>query len=170
MVLVKEDNRQSEQTFLVAVGVSSPNLEEISPATARDSGGLNDYDLAGARRGFVIFLFPPTNQRRQFFFFLSPDDVAEGTEGFLVFSTPLEGSITYTIPGPSSSVFRTVTVIIEDDDRKLCCDVFYSILYQIYCFYTYLNTILLLLLPLLLQLLPLLQLLLLLQLLHYYYY
>ena len=136
MALVKEDNRQSEQTFLVAVVVSSPNLVEISPATPRSSGGLNDYDIAGAPTGFLAIVFPPTLQSRQFFFFLNPDDVAEGTEGFLAFSSPNEGSITYTTPGPSSSVFRSVTVVIEDNDCKLCCDVFYCILYQIYWFYT----------------------------------
>ncbi len=136
VALVKEDNRQSEQTFLVAVTVNSPNLEEISPATARDDGGLNDYDIVGAPNGFLTILFPPSLQRRPYLFFLSPDDVAEGPEGFLALSSPNEGSITYTTPGQSSSVFRSATVVIEDDDRKHCCDVFYSIIYQIYCFYT----------------------------------
>ena len=69
VALVKEDNRQSEQTFLVAVTVSSPNLEEISPATARDGVRLNDYNIAGAPNGFLTLLFPPNLQRRPYVFF-----------------------------------------------------------------------------------------------------
>ena len=136
VTLVKENNRQSKQTFSVAVGISSPNLEDVSLATARVGGKLNDYDIAGAPNGFLTFLFPPTLQRTSYFFPLNPDDVAEGTEVFLALSTPIEGSITYMIAGLSSSIFRSVRVVIEDDDRKHCGDVFYCILYEIYCFYT----------------------------------
>ena len=122
VALVKEDNRVSEQTFHIAVSITDPILPNVSPATSESEAFLYDYMMAGAIDGLQTIIFEPHMERSQYTFFLNSDEIAERREGFVIFSLPNEGSITYTTPNMLSTVFRSTTIIIEDNDSKHCYD------------------------------------------------
>ena len=119
--LVKENNVSSEQTFLVAVQVTSsvPPGQNVRPATLD-----NDYHITSSGQTSVLFTFLPTEARINFFFTLFPDSFPEGDEAFRVSASPEDtqlrpdGSIeTYpTFLNPAILTSETF-VIIEDDDR-----------------------------------------------------
>ena len=116
--LAKENNVISEQTFFVAVQVSSsvPPGEMIQPATLDV-----DYRVTGLT--VVVLEFGPREQRINFQFTLFPDTLPEGTEAFLASSAPADmaglpdGRIV-----PVSTYLNPVAlsaesfVIIQDDD------------------------------------------------------
>ena len=126
VALVKEDNRLSEQTFFVAVGISDPTLPNVSPATSESEALGGDYQIPRANNGTPTIIFEPHMERSQYTFSLYSDEIAERREGFVIFSLPDEGSTTYTTPNLLSTVFRSTTIVIEDNDSELCCIEFYS--------------------------------------------
>ena len=127
VALVKEDNRVSEQTFHVAVGISDPTLPDVSPATSDSEAFGGDYMIPRSIDGIRIIIFEPHMERSQYTFFLYSDEIAERREGFLIFSGPNEGSTIYTTPNMLSALFRSTTIVIEDNDSELCCVEFYGL-------------------------------------------
>ena len=122
VALVKANNRSSEQTFTVAVFISDPTLPGINPATTGTTEALIDYTIeGGGSNGFRTLLFPPNAERIQYKISLYPDEIYEGSEGFLALSSPLEGSITYTPPNIMSGVYRSATIVIEENVSKCNC-------------------------------------------------
>lgn len=79
----------SEQTFHVDVEVSGslPPGSSLQPAILGD-----DYQISDTNGSSVTIVFPPSAQRVSFSFFLLPDDVSEGDEGFLASSAPSEST------------------------------------------------------------------------------
>ena len=118
--LAKENNVISEQTFFVAVQVSSsvPPGEMIQPATLDV-----DYRVTGLT--VVVLEFGPREQRINFQFTLFPDTLPEGTEAFLASSAPADMTQLpdgRTVPIPTFlnpiNLLAESFVIIEDDDRE----------------------------------------------------
>ena len=122
VALVKANNRSSEQTFTVAVFITDPNLPGINPATTGTTEALIDYTIeGGGSNGFRTLLFPPNAERIQYNFSLYPDEIHEGSEGFVALSSPFESSITYTQPNIMSGVYRSATIVIEENVSKCDC-------------------------------------------------
>ena len=119
--LAKENNVISEQTFLVAVQVSSsvPPGQSIQPAWL-------DADYRLSVSGTVVVLpFGPMVQRINFPFSLFSDTLPEGTEAFLASSAPADmAQLPDGTTVPVSTFLNPSTlsaesfVIIEDDDRE----------------------------------------------------
>ena len=147
VALVMEDNRVSEQTFFILFILNDPTESGVGPAEI----GLDYQPGAGRVRNFRM-LFPAFNKKIVFYFFLFADDIAEGIEGFLVYSTPSDRSVVYTTPNRLSTVYQSTTIFIEDDDCKHYCDMYCGfflqdillLYYYCYCCY-YLTAVLLLL-------------------------
>ena len=110
--MVKENNRLTEQRFDVRI-----NLGTIAGTISSATEG-KDYatDLI---YNTIVVPFLASQQNITLNLRLFPDDIAEGNEGFILTSSP-SGDIPYNLPSPGSVVFRTVTVVIRDDDRKWC--------------------------------------------------
>ena len=118
--LAKQDNGVSERTFRIVVNVNDPSLPTL-PASIRDGDNLNDYSVTQSGDFQTVELtFPPDQQRLSYDFTLYGDEIAEGNEGFVALATP-NGSITFTLPSASSTLFCSTTIIIEDNDCKYSC-------------------------------------------------
>ena len=133
VALVTEDNRVSEQTFIVLILLNDPTESGVGPATLR----LDYLPGAGSVR-YLRMLFSRFKKKIVFQFFLVPDDIAEGIEGFLLLSSPSNNSVVYMVPNMFSTVYQSTTIVIEDDDCKYCCDMYCGFFYRIY--YCYTNT------------------------------
>ena len=110
--MAKENNRTTEQTFDVRI-----NLGTIAGIISSATEG-EDY-ATDLNDGTTVRVFPASQQKQiALNLRLFPDNVAEGNEGFILTSTP-SGDIRYTFPTQLSSVYRTETVVIRDNDGKL---------------------------------------------------
>ena len=119
---MKASNRSSEQTFSVAVFISDPTLSGLNTATTRNTEVLIDYTIeGGGSSGFRTLIFPPNAERLQYNFLIYPDEIREGTEGFLALSSALESSITYTPPNNTSGIYRSAMIVIEENVSKYNC-------------------------------------------------
>ena len=118
VTLVREGNRQTEQTFAVSVVVSNPT-SSISPATLDILNPVNfDYSL-GNSGNIVTLLFQNFVQNITFNFFLHSDDFPEGTEGFLATSAPAVGEIFPRFgPPQTSTVFEATEILILQPGGK----------------------------------------------------
>lgn len=112
ILLIKEDNRVTEQTFVVAFVAEEPE-DGILPATLQQSTNQEegyDYSLGEPGVSSVAFVFPPNASSIPFFFALKGDNLTEGTEAFRV------------ILGPSARFRfgenRSTQVFIVDNDGK----------------------------------------------------
>ena len=109
--MVKEDNRTTEQRFDVRI-----NLGTIAGTISSATEG-EDYatDLTD---NTIVLAFLANQIKIALNLRLFPDNIAEGNEGFILTSTP-SGDIRYTFPTQLSSVYRSETVVIRDNDGKL---------------------------------------------------
>lgn len=117
VTLVKEGNRESEQTFGVVVTVSDPGgiLQAASIQASNES--IYDYRLF-IPSTFILLLFPSAVQSVTFSFFINADELPEGTEAFRASSTPFEGFATFQAP-ITDSAHQTTTIEILDNDCEL---------------------------------------------------
>lgn len=120
VVVIKDNNRTSEQTFQLVFQVSSSTPDSsIRPASLSErlpngSSLDNDYILSTPGRTSVVASILPSQQRIPFKFTLFPDDLPEATEAFQVSLSPRENT-------PAFSITLAETfVIIKDDDGKSC--------------------------------------------------
>ena len=132
IALVKEDNRKTEQTFHVAIGISDSILAGVIPATSESEAFLSGFMRAGAIDGLQTIIFEPYMEKEKYIFIITADEIVEGREGFVIFSLLIEGSTIYQTPNMLSTVFRSATGVIEDSDCKHWCDQFCGLVYQIY--------------------------------------
>lgn len=109
-VYLQKDNQTTEQTFDVQITLAP--ISRITTATRNE-----DYAPFFADDSVVNRIFP-NQDRIAIRFRLFPDIFAEGDEGFVLISSP-NGDPRYTLPSPTSSVFRMEEIVIRDDDRKL---------------------------------------------------
>ena len=118
--LIKENGVRTEQIFGVAVEVSDgvPAGVNCNPATF---GPFGDYLTGGG--GSLNTMFPPNRQRLNFEITLFPDEILEGTEGFVASSLRLDtaadetGTI-FPLPDYLPPTYASTTIYILDDDRK----------------------------------------------------
>ena len=116
--LIKENGVRTEQIFGIVIRVSDRVVAGVNPATFGVDGG--DYLTGG--NGSLTTFFPPNQQRLNFGITLFPDDIPEGTEGFLASSARLDISdfqgTTFPLPDYLSPTHASTTINILDDDRK----------------------------------------------------
>ena len=140
MLLIKEDNVLSEQTFLIEVSVQpwSYFATSILPAiqltqTSNERGNI-ERDFAFPNKSIHLNLqFLPSIQVLPVELTIYDDTIAEGPEGILLHTDIEDRSPSYRIPVYS---FSDTRVIIEDNDSK-----FHKIdclsIYQLPCRYHY---------------------------------
>ena len=118
VTLVKEGNRQTEQTFAVNIVVSDPT-SSTPPATLDIVDPVNfDYSL-GNSRDVVTLLFPNFVQNITFNFLLYNNDFPEGTEGFLATSAPAVGDEFPQFGLPqTNTVFEAAEILILQPGGK----------------------------------------------------
>ncbi len=118
--LEKQDGRQTEQTYVIVMGLNeiTPN-ENIIPATLSNGVVDEDYIVTNPNINLFVFDFLPNDQFLDFSFSLYPDNLAEGPEGFQVFSESSERPFdpVFTLPSPGV-LFPSTFIIISDDDCK----------------------------------------------------
>lgn len=115
--LVKQDDRQSEQTFSVLVIVDNP-LSPVLPATLQntDPSVEFDYTLGAPGQTASTYLFPPGFSNISFDFSLNGDDLTEGFEAFLASSESSPGFITsFQMP---TRAFADTQINIMDNDGE----------------------------------------------------
>ena len=109
--MVKENNQSTEQRFDVRINLGTI-AGIINSATEGEDYATDLIDNSIVRK------FLASQQKIAFNLRLFPDNVAEGNEGFILTSTP-SGDTRYTLPSQQSSVYRSETVVIIDNDGKL---------------------------------------------------
>ena len=132
VLLIKEDNRVSEQTFGVIITVSEP-ASSTRPATLEsDDFTISfDYTLTTVQNS-ILLEFPPDRQNLSFgnSFFLNYDDLPEGTEGFQASSTSASSSFypsfrsPVSVGSPRPRAYQTTEIQITDNDCK--SELFYN--------------------------------------------
>ena len=133
VTLIREDNRQTEQTFAVSISLSDSGAG-VRPATFQSSLANQltgfDYFLYGAPGITSITInFSPTNSGIIIPFTLLPDELPEGTEGFRLSIASL-GNPNFQLPveNPESDVpayTNTLIHILDNDSKSIhvthCC-------------------------------------------------
>ncbi len=110
--LLKENNQPTEQTFQVQINYETIT-GTIGSATRGEDFLLVDFSVQVE----LVRRFEPLDTIVTLPLLLFPDDIAEGSEGFNLEISPfLEPK--FSVPTPSNSVSRQVTVEIVDNDRK----------------------------------------------------
>ena len=120
MFIAKENGVISEQIFRIVITTTgnTPN-QNIRAADHSTDTCDNDYMITTrVNQGGVIFILDelePQQQKIPFNFRLYGDDIAEGTEAFRAFVSPVENSPGYLDP----MVLSVDTfIVIEDDDSR----------------------------------------------------
>ena len=114
--LFKENGVRTEQIFGIVIQVSDAVPAGVNPATFGQ-----DYLTGGF--GSLTTLFPANLQRLIFEVTLFPDQIPEGTEGFLASSSRLDNfadqtGTVFPLPDYLSPRYASTTINILDDDRK----------------------------------------------------
>ncbi len=112
-VLKEENNQRTEQTFQVQINYETIT-GSIGSATLGEDFALVDFP---GNQVEVVKRLEPLDTIVTLTLLLFPDSTAEGSEGFNLEISPfLEPK--FSVPTPSNSVSRQVTVEIVDNDRK----------------------------------------------------
>ena len=116
VVILKENNVVTEQTYGVVITASTPADPRLNAATLEPIGGGNyDYSLGSQGQTFRHMNIKPNVQSIRFTFFLNGDQSPEGLESFQATIIPSEGFPTYRSP---TTLFTTTLINITDDDSK----------------------------------------------------
>ena len=116
VIILKENNVVSEQTYSVIITPSTPANPLLNAATLEPvGGGIYDYSLGQAGQTFSVQDIEPDQQSVIFPFILNGDTFPEGLESFQATITPSEGFPTY---GTPTTLFTTTLINIIDDDSK----------------------------------------------------
>ena len=122
LILVK--NRQSEQTFLVAIMLA--NSQMLRPATLINDETTFDYRVNNGTATFTSpqtleLIFPPNIQNLSFSLTLNSDEDIEGVEGF---QAAISLSNAFMVPVVGQA-YQSTVVQIMDGDCKLMFTNFY---------------------------------------------
>ena len=117
VVLVKQDDRVTERTFLITVRAVDTAPSGVSVATLAE-----DYEIANVASGDppardILVFFLPGDQRLQIYFVYFDDDIFEGPEAFQLQSAANEEGPVFSTPD-GTTVFSSTFIHIEDDDSK----------------------------------------------------
>ena len=125
MYLIREDNRESEQTYSVDLTVGDPG-GNAKPATIETSNINQTYDYS-----FGVIdqtkqnrLFAPADDRIAFVFSLNTDLAVEGTEAFRATSaqvTPSGDFPVFQSPGGVTAFANTLIHILDNDGKYQLC-------------------------------------------------
>ena len=116
VIIQKENNVITEQTYSVVIPTSTPTDPRLIAATREPvDGGNYDYSLGDPGVSFLTREFTLDVQSIRFNFFLNGDTFPEGVESFQATITPSEGFPTYRSP---TTLFTTTLINIIDDDSK----------------------------------------------------
>ena len=122
VIILKENNVVTEQTYSVVITASTPPDPRLNPATPEPvGGGIHDYSLGVPGQTFITKEFSPDVQNVTFNFFLNGDTFPEGIESFQASITPSEGFPTY---GNPVTLFPSTSINIIDDDSKFKAIIF----------------------------------------------
>ena len=122
MVILKENNVVTEQTYSVVISTSTPTDSTLNAATPEPiGGGIHDYSLGLAGQTFGVKDIDSDVQSIRFSFFLNGDQSLERVESFQATITPSEGFPTYRSP---TTLFTTTLINIIDDDGKFKAIIF----------------------------------------------
>ena len=116
--LIKENGVRTEQIFGIVILVSDAVPVGANPATF---GRFDDYETGGG--GSLTIFFPSNQQRLNFEITLFPDEIPEGTEGFLASSARIDTAVDqigtmFPLPDFLSPTHASTSINILDDDRK----------------------------------------------------
>lgn len=122
VTLVKEENRTSEQAFLVLITVGPPE-GNIAAAIRETPSSQDNYDYrltAPIDRSFITLQFPPQVQSIPFNFYINGDDIREGTEAFQARSesSTSGGNVPVFQPPIGGMVHQNTEIQIIDNDGK----------------------------------------------------
>ena len=125
--LIREDNRQSEQTFSMAISITDPTTGNIHAATLDSATDPNQtYDFRGTQPGqrFFTLRFFPQAPFVSINFFFNADSLPEGLEGFSLSVIPSEERTAQNVEFPNfrsplRSAFQTTEIRLIDHDCKL---------------------------------------------------
>ena len=116
MIILKENNVVTEQTYSVVITTSTPADPHLNAATLEPVGGeIYDYSLGQPGQTYTTRDIDPDVQSIKFTFFLNGDTFAEGIESFQATITPSEGFPNY---GNPVTLFTSTLINIIDDDSK----------------------------------------------------
>ena len=117
VLLVKENNVESEQTFSIELLLLEPAISDIPAIQATNSGMLGGDFAFPNEAGSLILHFTPSSQMLRANLTIFDDNIAEGTETFMLHSRSYtnEGSPSYYFP---IDTFTDTRIIIFDDDSK----------------------------------------------------
>ena len=116
VIILKENNAVTEQTYSVIITPSTPANPLLNPATLEPAGGgIYDYSLGTGGQTFTLQDFEPDQQSVTFPFILNGDTFSEELEAFQATITPNVGFPTY---GNPTTLFTTTLINIIDDDSK----------------------------------------------------
>lgn len=125
VLIIKEDNRLTEQTFAVLVVVDNP-LSPVLPATLQsvDPNVEFDYTLSVVGQESSLYLIPPEVFNISFNFSLNGDNFTEGFEAFVASSEPGQAfPTTFQMPAfmlPTAASASTQIGIIDNDGEHYC--------------------------------------------------
>ena len=123
--LVKEDDKPTEQTFDVQI-----NYIPSTPVATRNLDFILDFFSPTVDRPIT-----PDQKSVLIKMTLFIDEIAEGNEQFILESSPVNNP-KYSIVSSGSTVFRSTTVVIRDNDRKSSCELLdtFVVLYCVFVF------------------------------------
>jgi len=105
--LVKEYNKPTEQTFEVEIKLRDTNFMAV----------IEENDISFENKNITTILtFEPDQDKLELDLFLYPNTKVEGNKKYLLESKSINVPKYTEITG--SSVFRTKSIIIRDNDRK----------------------------------------------------
>ena len=120
VLLAKENQKRSEQTFRIAISAKgdTPN-NTIQPATLSTTdhqGNIihNDYMLTGPNEATVVVEFLPSMDSVSFSFTLFPDKLMEGIEAFEAMCTRDKSAPEFEQP---LQLFSSTFIMIEADGK-----------------------------------------------------
>ena len=116
VTLIKEGNRQSEQTFNISIRFGDPGTG-IHTASSQHTTSDNNPDYVTPFDSVAVFQsFPPHEQVLVINITLLPDDLLEGLEGFRISATPV-----FPVYDNPVSSFTSTLIQIYDSDGKFYC-------------------------------------------------
>ena len=122
VTLMKDNNRESEQTFSVGIHFSDPASVRPAALLTNDTRDSWDYSIQRVPgQAFVLRFLRPDQQSVTVSFYLNSDDVPEGPEGFQLTEIveTAGGYPQFLLPlQTSTTAFQSTTVTIIDDDGK----------------------------------------------------
>ena len=113
IVIIKRNNRRTEQTLTVNASINNTCSKGINTATQGE-----DYMLLSGSSNTLQFKVFPNQQNITIDFFINADDLIEGTEFFRVNISVIDSCMTFNLHR-RSNYWESTEIFIYDTDSKL---------------------------------------------------